>query len=327
MSSSSNLAWLTEQSKDEVYTFNNIVHRKVIFESVATFHGYIVQHTHYFFSPLNQIYLFLIDDLAALAFFDKVFVRDGLLTLKLFFLRNPTPNGLQTKLIINSRFRKFIPEAWCNNAFFYNYKFNQPYTNNRRTLIISYHLDSLHCPNEVLEEKLQSTDIKQYEEILCLITGMPQNGATDFIDKNIFNKAAITIQNIKANFQAVTLNELTPQKIAASDYLEINPYHFLYSDCYLRWYLIYNGATPIDPDWLSRDVQSKSIHSLLVSPFHSVDIHPPEAAVSSHLTSINEHEFFKDDLSASRNHLVNLCSNGYKRFVQSLLTEHANSNH
>lgn len=326
MNSLQNLAWLTEQSKDEVYTFNNVVHRKVIFESVATYHGYIVQHAHYFFSPLNQIYLFLVDDLATLAFFDKVFVRDGLLTLKLFFLRNPKPNGLQTKLLINSRFRKFIPKAWSDNIYFYTYKLKSTSPVKKRSLIISYHLDTLHCPVEVLKEKLLNAQTERYDEIHCLITGMPQNGATDFIDKSIFNKIATSISCLKSNYRSVTLNDLTPQNIAESDFIEINPYHFLYSDCYLRWYLIYNGATPIDSDWLKADIHSKPIHSSMVSPFHSVEIHPSEEADSlGH--NINEREFFEGDIVPSRNHLVNLCSDGYKRYIQSLLLDNAKSNH
>lgn len=326
MSTHLNLTWLTEQSKDEVYTFNNVVHRKVKFESVATFHGYIVQHAHYFFSPLNQIYLFLVDDLSSLAFFEKVFVRDGLLTLKLFFLRNPNPCGLHTKLIINSRFKKFIPEAWSQNVCFYKYKLQPSKPVKKRTLILSYHLDPLHCPVEIVEEKLLNAQTEQYDEVLCLVTGMPQNGATDFIDKNIFSKVATTIRCLNTKYRSVLLNELTPQRIAESDFIEINPYHFLYSDCYLRWYLLYNGATPVDTDWLKTYVHSNPIHRLMVSPFHSVEIHPFEAA-NSRGDLVNEREFFEGDIIPSRNHLVNLCSDGYKRYIQSLLLDNAKSNH
>lgn len=319
MSSLNDITWLTEHPKDEVYTFNNIIHRRVAHESVATFHGYIVQHTHYFFSPLNQIYLFLIDDLSALAFFEKVFVRDGLLTLKLFFLRNPKPNGLQTKLLINIRFEKFIPKAWFDNVFFYNYRYSAPKTVQKKTLIIAYHLDPLHCPDEVLTQKLSSASTENYDEILCLITGMPQYGATDFIDKNIFKKSAITINNLKSPFRIVTLNEITPQKMANSDLLEINPYHFLFSDCFLRWFLLYNGATPVDDDWIFSKKSPKPIHHVMVSPYHSVEIYYSDTKQESHISPIDESRFFNGDIKPSRSNLVNLCSDGYKRYIQTLV--------
>ncbi|MFP5490940.1 MAG: hypothetical protein ACLGG0_05530 [Bacteriovoracia bacterium] len=327
MSSMTDLSWLTEQSKDEVYTFNNVIHRKVSYESVATFQGYIVQHTHYFFSQLNQIYLFLIDDLAALAFFDKVFVRDGLLTIKLFFLRNPHPNGLQTKLIINSRFKKFIPKNWENNVYFYNYQYNTPQNSKKKNLIIAYHLDQFHCPDELLCKELSSLQSESYDEIMCLITGMPQNAPTDFVDKNIFSKAAITARNLKTPFRTVTLNEITPQKMAESDFLEINPYHFLFSDCYLRWYLLYNGANPLDSNWIFSERNLQPIHQMMVSPYHSVEICSSQGLFDSEYNTINEQQFFAADMIPSRNHLVNLCSDGYKRYVQSLVQSDAkNSN-
>jgi hypothetical protein len=320
------LTWLTEQSKDEIYTFNDVIHRASSYDSVINFQGYIYQHSRYFFSPLNQIYLYLIDDIASLAFFNKVFVRDGLLTLKLFFLRHPSPNGLQTKLIINSRFKKFVPRPWQENILFYNYKFDGQIKEKKKTLLIAYHLDSLHCPDEVLDKALNSISNESYDEILCLVTGMPKTSTLDFVDKNIFSKATITAKNIKIPFRTVALNEINPRVIANSNFLEINPYHFLFSDCFLRWFLLYNGATPINDEWLLNDNDAKKIHEAMVSPFHSVEISEPKKFPLMHDQMFDEIDFFKSEIVPSRNQSVNLCSDTYKRYVQSLVHSHAKNN-
>jgi hypothetical protein len=323
MINNSDLNWLTQQSRDEVYSFNSLAQRQPEFESIHTYHSYILYHAEYFFTPLNQIYLYLISDLSLLGFFDKVFVRDGLLTLKLFFLRNPKPEGLTTQLIINSRFKNFIPVEWKNNVLFYRHSLLNKKNPQKRFLIIVLHVDSLHCPDTILAEQLTQLTHNQYEEVICLLTGMPQYGSSEFINKNIFNKSVIISQKIKVPFRAMSLNDLNPRLIADSHFLESNPYHFLFSDCYLRWYLIYHGSFPINDDWLVGDVASKSIHKVQLSPHHQVEIFPSNSDNRGSNDSINERDFFSEDIIPSRNHMINLCSESYKSYVNNLAIDHA----
>ena len=73
------------------------------------------------FSPLNPIYLFMINDLSKVANFPFLWVRDGFFTLARFFQTFPRPVNIRTKFIIHKNFSKIVPPSWEKNIWYFDY--------------------------------------------------------------------------------------------------------------------------------------------------------------------------------------------------------------
>jgi hypothetical protein len=136
----------------------------------------------------------------------------------------------------------------------------------------------------------------------------------NLICKDIFTKAGIVQAALKINVHPISLNELTPGIIAQSAFLEVNPYFYLYSDCYIRWYLLYHGAYPIDQGWLGNTSTGATLHEFQLSPQHSIEVQHQKLTNSSS-SGTNEHQIFTKDLAISKDQMINLCSNGFKKYV------------
>src|SRR5690606_26368803 len=218
-----------DQTKDESFALNDTARWMTESPPAEEFFKYINPHAKYYHTPLNGLFLFLIREFSLLSHFDKVFVRDGLVSLMLFFLRHPNPGSLKTKLIINYNFRMFIPKAWKENVLFYSYKFElKRNKSNRDNLILICHPDNLHSPLDFVKNKLQ--DLPSHEHVYCLITDPRISESNGHISNATFNIIKSISLGLKGTLTNVTLDELPTEVIANSNFAEINPHCFLYSD-------------------------------------------------------------------------------------------------
>ena len=318
MNITNNYDWLLSQSKDEITSLNDISRWMTESLEAEEFFKYIAPHAKYYFSPLNNFFLFLLKDFSSLNHFQKVFVRDGLLGLKLFFLRNPTPKNLKTKLIVNRLFKRYIPESWQSNVILYSYRLDQmEMTTLRDNLIILCHPDSLHCPEQFVKNMLKDT--KQYQKVYCLLTEPRTTDTDGFISSSVFNKIKEFTLHFKSDIIVSHIDKISNKDIAASDFLELNQNCFLFSDCYMRWHLLTNGSRPINSFLYNSESNSKFIANFRLSPYHSVDIFDPIDNFGFKPT-INERLIFSDDLTEKNDDSpINLCSNGFKEYIYSLI--------
>lgn len=315
--------WLIKPSSDEMFSLNNTSRWKTESKSSEEYFSYIAPHAKYYFSPLNHISLFTVKNLAALSYFNKVLVRDGLLSLKLFFLRNPDPQGLKTKLIVHKSFGQFIPDRWKENIIFYQFKLMNKEEDSKKRLILILHPDEKHCPNSFLEKKLTQYDLARYEEIKCLITEPKTLESSGFTQKDHFEKIKTILKVTNNNCEVTTLDEITPKDISESAYLEINPFNYLYADCYIRWFFLFHGATPLDSNLFQTHPENS--FDFKVSPHHAISVFlDTRLDTKQNLSIQEERNIFLLDLLDADEHSVNLCSNGFKDYVSSLLNENSN---
>src|SRR5690606_11801521 len=120
------------------------------------------------------------------------------------------------------------------------------------------------------------------------------------------------------------LDELPTEVIANSNFAEINPHCFLYSDCFIRWSLLNNGSLPIEhgePAYNKENV----LTNLPLSPNHSLDIIRADNLGNINITS-KEREIFSEDLiELDDDPPLNLCSNSFKRYVFDFIKNEKNS--
>lgn len=325
MHESNSFDWTTLPTKDEIHFLKNTPRWKTSTPIIDDFHNYIKQHTLFYYSSFNSIFLMMLRDVSSLSFFDKVFVRDGSLALKLFFLRNPSPQELKTKLIIHSSSASIVPETWKKNIFYFDYHFKNTKRLKNKNLIITYHPDAFHCPDEFFEASLRSlANLDEYESLYFLITDPQTFHFSGFVNEASFQKAALSQKVLKRKMKLLNLYDLSPKTMAASDFLEVNPFNYLFTDCYLRWHLLYHGAYPLDQRWLKG--ASSPLHEVLISPQHSVVIHKSVETSLQLGLGVNEEVIFSEDKDGSYEHHVNLCSDGFKKYVFSLVVENAKIN-
>ncbi len=314
--------WTKLPTKDEAQFLQNTPRWKVNSPIIDDFHNYIKQHTFFYYSSFSSIFLMMVKDISSLSYFDKVFVRDGFLSVKLFFLRNPTPNDLKTTLIMHSSLSAIVPKAWNENIYYFDYHFKKTKRSKNKNLIITYHPDAYHCPIDFFEDSLRRIERPdEYESISFLVTDPHTYHFTGFANKEAFQKAATSQSVLMRKMSLLNLHDLSPQNMASSDFLEINPYNYLYSDCYLRWHLLYHGSYPLDQRWLQG--HHTPLHEVQISPQHSIIIHKSPRASS--LSGLGDHEeiVFGDDKLEKYEHHQNLCSPGFKKYAFTLAVENA----
>lgn len=313
-------------SQDEIFAMNNTEKWKTSAKNAEEFQNYILSHSQYYFSSLNNIFLFMLKDLASLSYFDKVFVRDGAISLALFFLQNPSPRELKTKLIIDFSLSYLIPNPWKDNVLFSQFLREEVNDKKRDSLIITFHPDAFHTPKEVFREKIKSIKVKNsYQKINLLMSDPRAYEHSGFINPGVVDKIVILQEELQRPITALDLRSLAPQEISQSDLMEINPYKFLFHDCFISWYLTYHGAYPLHlPPKV--DLRLKAAQNFKFSPYHSVSIgHLSEK--SDFFLDRNELEIFTFDKKISSDAMINLCSDGFKKYIFKLAQENAKHHH
>ena len=317
--------WTILPTKDEAQFLKNSARWRSNSPIIDDFHNYIKHHSLFYYSTFSSLFLMMLKDVASLSYFEKVFVRDGFLSLKLFFLRNPSPEDLKTILILHSSSASIVPEAWKENIYYYDFHFKNKKRTKRKNLIITYHPDALHCPNEVFEKYLKEIDnLADYEALYFLVTDPQTYHFSGFINQEVFQKAVLSKTILNRDVKLLNLHDLSPQTMASSDFLEINPYNYLFSDCYLKWHLLYHGAYPLDQRWLRGS--ASLLHEVPVSPQHSVVIHKSPSPSLVKGLGVNEEIVFNTDKIGNYEHHLNLCSVGFKEYAFSLAVENAKIN-
>ncbi|MFA7613373.1 MAG: hypothetical protein WCY48_03985, partial [Candidatus Caldatribacteriota bacterium] len=311
-------------SQDEIFAMNNTEKWKTSALNAEEFQNYILQHSQYYFSSLNNIFLFMLKDLASLSYFDKVFVRDGALSLGLFFLQNPSPRQLRTKLIIDFNLAYLVPTEWSENVLFSQFNLDELNPKSRNSLIITFHPDQLHTPKDIFREKIKSIQMKDsYQKIILLMTDPRAYEHQGFINPGVIEKTVILQEELKRPVISQELRSLSPLEISQADFIEINPYKFLFNDCFITWTLTYHGAQPLH---LKREFNPlfKPMQSFKFSPYHSVLIGQPVKSSGVLLTQ-EELEIFTFDQNIPGDFMINLCSDGFKKYIFELAQEHADT--
>lgn len=302
---------LNHTSKDEIHYLNQIQDWCCKSKSTDEFINYTRNHTRYYFSPLNNIFLFMIPDINSLSVFDKVLVRDGALSLNLFFLRNPTPKEIKTTLIIHEELSHFIPKEWENNVLLYSYDYLGELQTSNNNLIIIIHPDNYHTPIDYLENEINSIkDSDKYKNIYCIISQGSRTSGHDFISDDLYKK--LSIINKLDNVTITNTDELNPMVITKSDILDLNPNLYLYADCFIRWHLLYHGATPINNNKLFSKKED-SIFTLKTANKLKINVTSHKEVQKQNKTLIRE--IFKEDLRPNMEDYINLCSQGFKDYT------------
>ena len=131
-----------------------------------------------YFSALNPIYLFMVDDLNTFSPFPFVFVRDGFFTLANFFQKFPKPVDIKTKFIIHKNFIKFIPLAWKKNIWPFDYyinpkicSFNRP---KRKKILLKGLVSRSVCSLQFIESKIKEVlNILKKDDSIEVLIYMP----------------------------------------------------------------------------------------------------------------------------------------------------------
>ncbi len=80
-----------------------------------------------YYSPVHAVFLQNLPNLKSLELQPEWIIRDGLLPLVWFFLRNPRPSGLKAKLFVHSDLLFVVPSSWSKNIGAYRLVSNPTY--------------------------------------------------------------------------------------------------------------------------------------------------------------------------------------------------------
>ena len=210
------------------------------------------------FSPLNPMYLFMIDDLSRISHFPFLMVRDGFFTLMSFFQRFPKPVDMQTKLIIHKNLSKCLPSSWKNNIWYFDYyispktfAMNKP---KRRKILLKGFVGQSISSLQYIESKIKEVrDILKRDNTIELTVLMPLV-AEPFIDSLYENPSFrhYSFDVYKLIYELLgpevtilsTFNISLFQNPKETTFIDINEKFKGLCDDYVNNCLVFNGTLP-----------------------------------------------------------------------------------
>jgi hypothetical protein len=211
-----------------------------------------------YFSPLNHVNLYKVEDLKALTKMPFLLVRDGLSLLANFFYRFPTPKGIKTIFLIHQKLKNLVPEAWQDQVVFYDFLYDESFFEHKTfndTLIVKGHL--LNGESDLESLKKLHLKLRKEKDIKKIIFTMEQkeNHLTNprwkgdelfsHLANNFFRYA---YSEISKDFSFDFINWKTffsMQDLHRYRFVDLSEKEHLYIDDHTDFFLFKKGAKPL----------------------------------------------------------------------------------
>ncbi len=234
-------------------------------------------------SPLIHINLHDLHSAEQINYFQQVLVRDGLFPILDFFNRHPDPKFFKPIFIFHKNFADYIPIKWQRNVLFYDFAF----------LPESKLMQHFFAHDSLLIKGIYNYNVFDLEKLEYLLS-TSMNFKNIFLSLNLLDNPFLnkkwegnsllydfskTIDNLKRKFpnfekiELITYEQLFKIKnLNEFKFVDLNKKFHYYSDEYLNFYLIKNGAIPHEVELIPKP-QSTSGHLVRITPLHGVFIH------------------------------------------------------
>lgn len=243
----------------------------------------------FYSNPIRSVFLYQVLSLSQISDCQFLFCRDGLFCLLDFFHRNPDPGGLQTILILNYQFLKFIPARWRKNVVFYqmgvysafNYKSIEDSEQSLilKGAVLSSYRVNIDNDNSIIEE-LRKIDLKRFKKIKVYIWSRDDyflNNQwiqdTDFSSRlNHYYPALLDSLKKHSDIEFTDYIGISSLKsIHRYKFLEISPKINYISDDYIDYSLLSKGALPFEA---IKEVKIDENDFIPLSAYHGYRIVP-----------------------------------------------------
>jgi hypothetical protein len=202
-------------------------------------------HSDFYYSSLCPIFSFEIRNNDSLNLFTSVLLRDGVISLLNFFLKNPTPVGVRTKVLINENLSQIVPKAWFDRVWYY-----RSHSKVKTNGVKFNYIVNLENYGPMLLESIRN-DFKEilssgYKDINIIPTAVSGFGQGD--RSRLPSCIASFSNDISKEFKERDLSfssiiELDKDELLGSSF-KLNKNVFLWtSDSYIAHYLLSNGAS------------------------------------------------------------------------------------
>lgn len=201
-------------------------------------------HSEIYYSSLCPIFSFELQKIDSLNLFSHVQLRDGLIFLLDFFLRNPEPKNLRTQISVESSMAAIVPESWRNQVSYYSYKSNVDVKSTQGFYIVGLEKLTDQKFSEIISDinEMKDKGIKDITIIPTIISSFNKKdrGAHPATLANFSLKLSKEINGVEINFQS--MENLKVSKLKGS-LARFNKDLLLWcGDSYLKQYLLSNGA-------------------------------------------------------------------------------------
>ncbi|OUR93622.1 hypothetical protein A9Q84_19325 [Halobacteriovorax marinus] len=266
---------------------------------------YSQPHTEDYFTPAGvPFYLVHFKELSWLNLFPTIFVRDGLTSIAHFFFKYPTPNGVETTLILPIEAEELIPAAWLENCLLCDIK---RYKDANLGKVETIYITGSICENtynfKEVEKELRELKKNHQQKFKALLFDNIQLGneyTPNSKQHNVhFYKMLFNI--FGDDIEVLNWGESKEANYSNSAFFEINQNKLNFSDSFVTFNFISGGSLPLNSDrYLESDFTN---NSLRVSKYHFLEFsHPTASPKSEELWS--EIETLKSYVLTGEEHLV-----------------------
>jgi len=233
-----NKPWVLNTS-DEMETFNSRdfwTEEDGLIESLSLS---LSPHSGLYYSDLSPLFSYEIQKIDSLNLFSHIHLRDGAALLLNFFLNQPDPKVLRTKISVHHTFHHLIPSSWIDHVQFVELVSKKSSTNDRL-----YYAMGNKIGFDTIEhlKKLNSQGKKEINILSSLIGTLGSHERSDMAAQFIKLSTILKKELPDADISFVELSTINQQKVNGSQVVLDNHLLNYCSDSYIQHYLLSLGA-------------------------------------------------------------------------------------
>ncbi len=258
-------------------------------------------------SPLFHINLHDLHSPEQIHHLPFVLVRDGLFLLLDFFNRFPDPKVFHPIFLICSIHASFIPEAWHKKVLIYDFVFSPESkvgkikSKGRKFLVKGMYNDDLVDYENLLEKinycsELGKTSVALFMQENPFLHLKWQGNELIFSFANFMEKLKSNLK-YKENVEFLTYEQMYKMKdLSEIEFADENIKENYYIDEYLNFFLLKNGAKPLEKDlggkiaWNGKFTRLTSVHGIFIHEFYELNLNKKLAKFSVDLNILTEKE-------------------------------------
>ncbi len=235
-----------KNDKEQEFQFNRSEMWLELEDIDEEFEEALKPHTKVFTNKLRPIWLFYLKNIQKLGFFDYVMAKDGSLGLARFFTQFREPEGIETKILIDSKHYRLVPECWKDNVILYRHCGQ---INKSETFVLSLTGHSGIATLDELNHALETLK-KDYAPLKLIVMpfSMKVRGMERLMDGDSYLSSMIATVSkaYSGELEFVSLEELSKRNLDGCSCLNLNPGKTMYSESYIDQFLSSKGCHRID---------------------------------------------------------------------------------
>lgn len=194
------------------------------------------------------MWLFYLKNIQKLSFFDFVMARDGAMGLVKFFTDFPSPQGIQTKILIEKSHYRLVPSKWKENIILYQHQRKKTdFDKSNCVLVLAGNeyiatKDDLLASVKMIKKEIAPEKLTVFLSYLSIRGLESSHQGESFLGEMV---SALTLE-FGGPIEFASEKQLMSTNLNNQSALHLNPQKMMYSESYIDYILSSKGCSFLD---------------------------------------------------------------------------------